>query len=72
MDCYWLLEKKENGLLVYIHQDNYKTTNDPWQAKRFQTKEDVQSYLKTESLVGQGFEPAEHGFATDEKKGEQS
>lgn len=65
MSYYWLLEKKENGLLVYIHQDNYKMTNDPWQAKRFQTKEEAQAYIETESLVGQGFEPIEHGFDSE-------
>lgn len=62
MSSYWLLEKKENDLLVYIHRDNYKTTNDSWQAKRFQTKENAQSYLETESLIEQGFNPIEHLF----------
>lgn len=62
---YWLLEKNENGLPVYIHKENYKTTADPWDAKRFKTTEDALSYVKTESLLGQGYNPVEHGFAEE-------
>jgi hypothetical protein len=39
-----------NGAPIYIHKENYRTTIDPYMAKRFNSKDDALVYMK------------EHGF----------
>lgn len=62
MKYFFLLEKIVNGRPLYIHKENYRTTNDPWQAQRFPSESSAMEYVSKESLVGQGYIPVVHGF----------
>ena len=62
MKVFWLLEASLNGTPIYIHKENYRTTIDPYMAKRFNFKDDALVYMKEQSLDDQSYTPIEHGF----------
>lgn len=68
MKTAWLIEHPTPGLgLVYAPEKGGWLTMNPFEAKRFNTKEEAEAFMKKPDHVsyGAGWSAVEHGFDED-------